>query len=56
MDNQSLSHVRWKGQYHMVLAFHKVLEKTECVYSGPKAIGQIFGISYVYSLFWKFGL
>ena len=25
-------------------------------YKGPKAIGQIFGISYVYSLFWKLGL
>ena len=25
-------------------------------YSGPKAIGQIFGISYIYSLFWKWNL
>ena len=25
-------------------------------YKGPKAIGQIFGISYVYSMFWKWGL
>lgn len=25
-------------------------------YKGPKAIGQIFGISYVYSLFWKWKL
>lgn len=25
-------------------------------YKGPKAIGQIFGISYVYSLFWTWGL
>lgn len=25
-------------------------------YKGPKAIGQIFGISYIYSLFWKLGL
>lgn len=25
-------------------------------YKGPKAIGQIFGISYVYSLFWRLGL
>jgi hypothetical protein len=25
-------------------------------YKGPKAIGQIFGISYVYSLLWKLGL
>ena len=25
-------------------------------YKGPKAIGQIFGISYLYSMFWKWGL
>ena len=25
-------------------------------YKGPKAIGQIFGISYIYSIFWKFEL
>jgi hypothetical protein len=25
-------------------------------YRGPKAIGQIFGISYVYSMFWRWGL
>lgn len=25
-------------------------------YKGPKAIGQIFGISYVYSIFWRLGL
>lgn len=25
-------------------------------YKGPKSIGQIFGISYVYSLFWRWGL
>jgi hypothetical protein len=25
-------------------------------YKGPKAIGQIFGISYLYSFFWKWGL
>lgn len=25
-------------------------------YKGPKAIGQIFGISYIYSLFWTWGL
>lgn len=25
-------------------------------YRGPKAIGQIFGVSYVYSLFWRFGV
>lgn len=45
------------------LAFHRVLEQTRTgtgpekpEYKGPKAIGQIFGISYVYSLFWEFGL
>jgi hypothetical protein len=52
------------------LAFHKVLEGLSNVdaehgtnkalapaeYKGPKAIGQIFGISYVYSMFWKWGL
>ena len=50
------------------LAFHKVIEATQICdidgkiemvlpeYKGPKAIGQIFGISYVYSIFWKFGL
>lgn len=31
-----------------------VLELPE--YSGPKAIGQIFGISYVYSMFWTWRL
>jgi hypothetical protein len=52
----------------VMLAFHKVVEKIRIVndaekitlicpeYKGPKAIGQIFGISYVYSLFWKLGL
>lgn len=25
-------------------------------YKGPKSIGQIFGISYIYSLFWSWGL
>lgn len=45
------------------LAFQKVLERMRTgegpgkpEYKGPKAIGQIFGISYVYSLFWEFGL
>lgn len=52
----------------VLLAFHKVIDatqicdidgKTELIlpeYKGPKAIGQIFGISYIYSIFWKFGL
>lgn len=40
----------------VLLAFHKVLEDMEREYKGPKSIGQIFGISYVYSLFWYLGL
>ncbi|MDD6106418.1 MAG: hypothetical protein PUC51_09530 [Ruminococcus sp.] len=52
----------------VMLAFHKVLEKVEVTekdgtvlftppsYKGPKAIGQIFGISYIFSLFLEIGL
>ena len=52
----------------VLLAFHKVLDQIEIVkdgdqskfippkYRGPKAIGQIFGISYIFSLFLEFGL
>lgn len=52
----------------VLLAFHKVIDaaqicdingKAELIlpeYKGPRAIGQIFGISYIYSIFWKFGL
>ena len=52
----------------VLLAFHKVLEATEVTsegdeasfqppaYRGPKAIGQSFGISYIFSLFLEFGL
>jgi hypothetical protein len=47
----------------IMLAFRIVLEEIETKpalvfpeYKGPKAIGQIFGISYVYSLFWRLGL
>ena len=52
----------------VLLAFHKVLEATEVTsegdeasfqppaYRAPKAIGQIFGISYIFSLFLEFGL
>ncbi len=52
----------------VMLAFHKVLNQIEIVkdgdqpkfippeYRGPKAIGQIFGISYIFSLFLEFGL
>ena len=52
----------------VLLAFHKVIDATQICdidgkaelilpeYKGPKAIGQIFGISYIYSIFWKFEL
>lgn len=52
----------------VMFAFNKVLQAMETetkegetvlvlpFYKGPKAIGQIFGISYVYSLFWHLGL
>ena len=48
----------------VMLAFHTVLGQMHIeehtlippTYKGPKAIGQIFGISYVYSFFWKWGL
>ena len=51
-----------------MLAFHKVLAEMKFKeidgaayllppeYRGPKAIGQIFGISYIFSLFLEFGL
>lgn len=40
--------VEKNGSHHLVIV---PLE-----YKGPKAIGDIFGISYMYSLFWKLGL
>mgnify|MGYP003184735647 CR=1 FL=1 len=52
----------------VMLAFHKVLEQIEVTekdgtvlftppsYKGPKAIGPIFGISYIFSLFLALGL
>lgn len=52
----------------VMLAFHKVLEQIEMIekdgtvlfappsYKGPKAVGQIFGISYIFSLFLEIGL
>jgi hypothetical protein len=48
----------------VLLAFERVLAQMEIVdetlvpptFKGPKAIGQIFGISYIYSLFWRMGL
>lgn len=48
----------------LLYAFHRVLADTRITaegveypcYKGPKAIGQIFGISYAYSMLWRFGL
>lgn len=47
----------------VMLAYKRVLEAgvseegfAPPEFKGPKAIGQIFGISYVYSLFWALGL
>ena len=45
----------------MELAFQRVCRDTAAddpppFYKGPKAIGQIFGISYIYSLLWAWGL
>ena len=45
----------------MELAIQRVCRDTAAddpppFYKGPKAIGQIFGISYIYSLFWAWGL
>ena len=42
-----------------LLALQRVLDHSDSeppMYAGPKAIGQIFGISYIYSLFWKWNL
>lgn len=43
----------------MLLALQRVQDHSDPeppLYAGPKAIGQIFGISYIYSLFWKWNL
>lgn len=48
----------------IMLAFHRILEEitvedgviVPTFYKGPKAIGQFFGISYTYSIFWRLGL
>ena len=52
----------------VMLAFHKVLAEMKFKeingaayllppeYRGPKSIGQIFGISYIFSMFQEFGL
>lgn len=43
------------------LAFHKVMEKTDMeggipLYKRPKDIGDIRGISYIYGIFYRFGI
>lgn len=43
----------------MLLALQRVREHSSPeppLYAGPKTIGQIFGISYIYNLFWKWKL
>ena len=38
------------------LRLKKALEKRDRTFSGPKEIGEIRGISYSYSLLWRFGV
>ena len=38
------------------IAFKRAVEKQGTVLDRPKAIGDIRGISYIYSLFWRFGM
>ncbi len=38
------------------LAFFKAVERTDAVFDRPKAVGDIRGISYIYSLLWRFGV
>lgn len=38
------------------IAFEKALEKRETVFTRPKEVGDIRGISYSYSLLWRFGV
>lgn len=38
------------------IAFHKAMEKKECVFARPKEIADIRGISYSFSLLWRFGV
>ena len=43
----------------MLLALQRVRDRSDPeppLYTDPKTIGQIFGISYIYSLFWKWNL
>lgn len=38
------------------MAFEKALEQKETVFARPKAIADIRGVSYSYSLLWRFGV
>lgn len=38
------------------IAFERVIENPDTMFDRPKAIGDIRGISYIYSLFWRFGV
>ncbi len=38
------------------LAFQKAMEKPDTIFDRPKAVGDIRGISYIYSLLWRFGV
>ena len=40
----------------VLLAFERAREKKGEVIGGPKALGDIRGISYVYSILWRFGI
>lgn len=38
----------------ILLAYRRGIEME--VVPGPKSLGQIFGVSYLYSMFWQFGI
>lgn len=40
----------------VVLAFKKALEMSGEIIPGPKSLGNIRGVSYIYPLLWKFGV
>lgn len=40
----------------MRIAFEKAIERQDTVFDRPKAIADVRGVSYSYSLFWRFGL
>lgn len=40
----------------VVLAFKNALEKSGEIIPGPKSLGNIRGVSYIYPLLWRFGV